>query len=249
MRLSRLRSRSRSTVSGRFLSVAVSAAVLAAALSGCQQLFTTSLATALARSSIPVPTNLTPSQAAALAAQAAANQDTTLAAALVSSLETEIAATTDPATKQALQASAAGSAVVASGVGAAVTSLLSSLSSNSGSLGTISQATVTNLMASVTAGATPGVVAALSYLDPSSGIPGTPPSSLTATDYAIAAIVVASSALPPDPTTMTPAQVTTFQATPAAQSAQRILNQGATLVAPGSASASLLNNMESQFQL
>ncbi len=245
MRLSMIRSGSRSPLGALILA----AAVLATGLAGCQQLFTTSLASALARSSIPIPSNLTPSQAAALAAQAAANQDTKLAGALMASLETEIASTTDPGTKAALEGSAASAAIVASGVGTDVANLLSSLSAGSGNLGTISQATITSLMAAITAGATPGVVTGLSYLDPATGSTTPATTGLTATDYAIAAIVVASSALPPDPSTMTPAQVTAFQATPAAQSAQRILAQGTSLVTPGSASATLLNSIESQFQL
>ncbi|HOX33450.1 MAG TPA: hypothetical protein PLB91_14060 [Spirochaetales bacterium] len=53
------------------------------ALSGCQELFTTSLAEPLARDEVPVPDSLSKDQAAEYAALVAANRDTELAQALM----------------------------------------------------------------------------------------------------------------------------------------------------------------------
>ena len=238
MRLFMLRSRSRAVFA---------IVILAMSLAGCQQLFTTSLGSSLARANIVIAGNLSPSDAADLAAQAKANEDTKLATALIATLIPEIAATTDPVVKQELEASAASAAIVASGAGTDLTGLIDTLSSGSGS--GVDSATLTALMASIKAGATPDVIAALSYLDPATGIIDPAASGLSATDYAIAAIIVASSALPADPSSMTPAEVATFQASPAGQSALRILSQADSLVTPGSASADLLDSLKKQFQL
>ena len=137
------------------------------------------------------------SQAADLAAQATANQDTKLAAALVASLVAQIG-TPSPATVS-LESSAGSAAIVASGAGSSLTNLITTLNGS----GTPSSATLISLLATVQAGVTPNVVTALTYLaDPT--VSGSPASSgLSATDYAIAAIVIAASVLPPgtDPST------------------------------------------------
>jgi hypothetical protein len=109
------------------VSVTLAAAFLSLGFIGCQQLFTTSLAKSLARGSISLPSNLSAGDAATLAAQAKANNDTTLAKALVSTLVAEIATTTDPGTKQSLEAAAASAAITASGLSTQLTGLLSSL--------------------------------------------------------------------------------------------------------------------------
>jgi hypothetical protein len=229
----------------------VLAAIAAMALFGCQQFFTTSLASSLARSSLSIPSNLSTSQAADLAAQAKDNQDTKLAGALVTSLVTEIGAMPASSDKTQLQTSAATAAIVASGTSSALTGIIGDYSSGS----TPSSQTLIDLVKTVQAGATGSVPTALLYLDPGSagGMSSADiaASGLGPTDLAIAAVVVASSALPAntDPTTMTPAQVATFQATPEAQASIRIINEASTMVQPNTPSADLLNSILKQFSL
>lgn len=218
---------------------------LALGLVGCQQLFTTSLGSSLARTKLTIPTTLTPAQAADLAAQAKDNP--ALATALVSSLVVQIAATTDPATKTALQGSAASAAIVASGTSAALTGLITDFAS--GTTPTDPTA-ITSLLATIKAGGTPDVITALSYLNPATGIADPAASGLGATEYAIAAIVIAASVIPPgatlgtfDPGTLSPADHGTFLL------AQNILAQAVTLIEPGSASAGLLNSLSGMFKL
>lgn len=217
---------------------------LALGLVGCQQLFTTSLGSSLARTKLTIPTTLTPAQAADLAAQAKDNP--ALATALVSSLVVQIAATTDPATKTALQGSAASAAIVASGTSAALTGLITDFASGTPTDPT----TLTSLLATIKAGGTPDVITALSYLNPATGIADPAASGLGATEYAIAAIVIAASVIPPgatlgtfDPGTLSPADHGTFLL------AQNILAQAVTLIEPGSASAGLLNSLSGMFKL
>ena len=225
----------------RWLSTAVflTVAILATMLVGCQQLFTTSLGKALARTSIPIPANLTPAQAADLAAQAKANQDTKLASALVDSLVAQIAATTDPATKQALQAAAASAAIVASGVGSTIMSLFSDPAN----------VDPVALLATLKASGFPNIITALSYLEPAA--PGSPPvAGLGATDYAIAALVIAASAIPPDtdlttfdPGTLVGAAATTFAV------GKSVMGQADSLVASDPASKSLLDQVMALLQM
>jgi hypothetical protein len=216
----------------------LAAAVLAVGLAGCQNFFTSSLASALARASLPIPTNLSPSDAAALAAQAKANGDTKLAAALVSSLVDQIGTTTDPAVKAALEAAAASAAVTASGLGSTLGSVLSNgLASDTSAL-----------LAAVQAGTSPDVLTALAYLDPSTGGLATGSSTLGATDYLVAAAVVAASAMPAgtNPSTFTPT-------TPAEQasidSATSILAAGATTIAADPSSTTLYDQLAGAFNI
>ena len=208
-------------------------------LGGCQQLFTTSLAKGLARATLPIPTNLTADQANALAAEAKANGDTKLAAALVTSLVTEIAATTDPTTKAALESTAAGAAVTASGLGSTLATLVAN-AENGGTLDTAS------ILAEVQAGTTPAVLTALEYMNPSTG--GLAASGLSATDYVIAAAAVAASVIPagcPDPA----AYVTSNPTNPAIVSATAILTAGASLAATDPNSKSLYDQIAGAFGL
>ena len=150
--------------------------------------------------------------------------------------------------KQELQVSAASSAVLASGAGTALTSLLDTLSSGA----TPSTATITSLVATIKSGASADVVTALSYLDPSTVSSSAASGTLGATDYAIAAVVIAASALPADvtdPTTMTSTQLASFQAEPAVVTATSILTEASTLVVAGSSSAALLDSLTSNFSL
>jgi hypothetical protein len=245
------RPRARSRAPTAVLFIALAAAFLA---TGCQQFFTTSLASGLARSSLPIPANLSTSQASDLASQAKDNQDTKLASALVSSLVTQIAATSDPGTKEELQASAATAAIIASGTSTALTGLITTY----GSTGTFPSdaATLTSLLTDIQTGSSgTGVVAALSYLDPAApggGVSAAQASAsgLGATDLAIAAVVIAASVIPPgqdpatfDSSTLSPADKATFT------TAQNIATQAQTLVVPGSASADLLNSFVDKFKL
>ena len=229
----------------KMLSLAPLAVVLAFGLEGCQQLFTTSLGKPFARSSISVPSNLTPDQAAALVAQAKANQDPTLASALVMSLLTQISTTTDPTAKAALESSAASAAIVASGVGSNLTSLISS--------GTVSTdpATLTNLLASVQAGATPSVVAALSLLSNPAVLASPTSSGLGPTDLAIAAVVVAASVIPAgtNPASFNPATLTSPAQQTAFTTAQTILTSASTLSGTDPTTQSLLNQVAGSFSL
>jgi hypothetical protein len=221
------------------------AIVLAFALasSGCQQLFTTSLGAALARDEIPIPSTLSVTDAADLAAQAQANQDTKLATALVASLNDQIAG--DVAANTGLAAAAASAAVVASNAGSSVLEALDSFMTG----GTPDSATISALVAEIQAGATADVITALKYLDPTTGIADSASVSGTvgATDYAIAAIVLAASALPAgmDPTTLSDATTPTlseFRADPDVVIALSIIDEAANL-ATDAASQDLLNQL------
>ncbi|HTX74041.1 MAG TPA: hypothetical protein VMC79_14525 [Rectinemataceae bacterium] len=172
-------------------------------LMGCQQLFTTSLASALARPSLSIPTNLSTSQASDLAAQAKDNQDTKLATALLESLNTEIGNTTDTATKADLEQSAAEAAVVASGAGSALLSALSDFANGTNP----DSSQISSIVSQLQADSSADIATGLSYLatlDPTK----VDQSSVNATDYVLAAAALAASspALGPgvDPTTLAP---------------------------------------------
>lgn len=248
MRLASSRSRPRRPTGIYFLpAVAFLAAILVTDLEGCQQLFTTSLATALARSSIPIPSNLSTGQAADLAAQAKANQDTALATALVSSLVAEINSTTDPATKASLEASAASAAIVASGVGTSLTTLVNSYETTN----TIDTSTLSSLLTTVQAGATPNVVTALSYIGNNPSFTANPASSgLGATDLAIAAVVVAASVIPPgtNPSTVNLSTLPSADQ-PQVTTAKNLITAAATLAGSDPAATSLLNQISGSFSL
>jgi hypothetical protein len=173
--------------------LALAVVLASAGLVACQDLFTTSLASSLARESLPIPPTLTTEQAADLAAQAKANDDAKLAGALVSSLVDQIETTTDPEEKAKLEATAAGAAVTASGASSTVTEAISSLSSGTEMSADEAEALIDKLKA----GATEDVVTALSYLDPATGIDSAT-SGLSATEYLVAAVVIASSVTIPE---------------------------------------------------
>ena len=226
--------------------------VLACALvsSGCQQFFTTSLAASLARPTISVPATLSAAEAAELAAEAQANQDTTLAIALVASLNDQIAAAGAGAVaaNPALAAAAASAAVVASGAGSSIIEALDDFIAE----GTPDSATVSALVTEIQTGATADVLTALAYLDPATGMDAASVSGTVGpTDYAIAAIVLAASALPAgvtDPSTMDQAQLDAFHADPAVVAAQNIVAEAKT-VATDQASQELLDQLASLLQV
>ena len=229
-------------------------ALAASGFVGCQQFFTTSLASSLARTSLPIPSNLSASQAADLASQAKNNQDTKLASALVASLVTQIAATSDPAAKAGLQTSAATAAIIASGTSTALTGLITTF----GTTGTFptDAASLTSLLTQIQAGSSgSGVVEALSYLDPAAAGGGisaaqAEAAGLGATDLAVAAVVIVASVLPPG------ADLTTFDFNTLSvadqakvTTAQNIITEASTLVVPGSAGADLMNSLVGNFNL
>lgn len=211
---------------------------------GCQQIFTTSLATALARSSPSIPSNLSTSQASDLVAQAKSTQDTQLAAVLVSNLNAEIANTSDPATQASLKQSAAEAAVVASGAGSTVLSALSAFASGS----TPSSSQISSIVSQLQAGTNSGILEALAYLDPTTTNPATVDTSVVnETDYVLAAAVIAASALPPgvDPNTLsstTTPTLTEYQLSKQVTQAKNIINAAAAL--PG-ADSSAINQLAS----
>jgi hypothetical protein len=237
-----------SRTNSAFAAIPAAVALFAAvALSGCQQLFTTSLAAPLARDTVTLPKTLTASEAADLAAQAKDEADQKLATAVVETLVDQI---TDPSTQTELAAAAASAAVTASGAGAAAMDAFGE-ALNSGNLDDLDAAA---LLADIQAGITPDVIAALGFLDPETGIAD--PAALTGTDlsptdYLIAAIVIAASALPAgaDPTNLTTEQQDDFTNSDECGIAGNILNEALTMVEPGSQAADLLNQFRDLFSL
>lgn len=231
------------------IAVFVFAAALAVALSlpGCQQLFTTSIAELLARDSVKLPSTLTLDQAVSLVEEANVNNDSALAGAVVDTLVGQV---TDPALEVELAAAAASAAITASGVSDALMDAVSEALS-SGNMNNIDAAA---LLSQIQAGATPNVLEALAYLDPDDGIAdpnSVSETQLDATDYLIAAVVIAASALPvgEDPTALTPAELSAFQATPEYETAVDILTVAGTLVQSGSQAEDLLNQFSSMFNI
>ncbi|MDP3176594.1 MAG: hypothetical protein Q8M76_01740 [Spirochaetaceae bacterium] len=159
-------------------------------LAGCQGLFTTSLASVLARKSLSVPDNLSTSQATQLAAEAKANADPALASALVDSLNLRIAESTNPSEREEFMAAAASAAVTASQAGGTLMTVFQDVTSGSAP----SDSAISAVVQSIQDGATDSVVAALSYLQDvdtetaaAAGFGGT--------DYYVAAAVLAASIL------------------------------------------------------
>jgi hypothetical protein len=99
---------------------AIPAVLLLSLLYGCQELFTYSVFSSLARPT-KVPANLTVAQAQSIAADAISNGDAAMATKLVSTFVELIKKTTDPAQKAALQAQAVDLAVTGSNIAAALT--------------------------------------------------------------------------------------------------------------------------------
>lgn len=187
----------------------------AAALAGCQQVFTTSIGTIVARESVVLPATLSAAEAAELAARAKSNEDTELASALVSTLTAQVGSTVTAA-NASLAASAASSAVVASGAGSVVMTALDSFLGEG--VAPTGQAVI-DIVTAIQDGVTPGILDALMYLDPATGIadPSSVSGTVNATDYAMAAIVLAVNALPAgfeDPSTLSGADLTNYRADP-----------------------------------
>jgi hypothetical protein len=227
--------------------LALAAVLAAAALSGCQQLFTTSLAAPLARDTVTLPKTLTTAEAADLAAQAKAEDDPKLAAAVVDRLVDQV---TDPSTQIELAAAAASAAVTASGASAAVLGAVTE-AMKSGDMDSLDTA---QLLADIQEGATADVVAALGFLNPDGGIDdlgSVTGTDLGATDCLIAAIVIAASVLPAgaDPANLTAQQQDDFENSDEFGIAANILNEAKKMVEAGSQAEELLNQFSSMFSM
>ena len=241
--------RSLSLPNGRVLfrplaAFALAAFLLASGLSGCQQLFTTTLAASLARSSLPIPSNLTPAQAEALAKKAKDNPK--LAETLVTSLVSQIASTTDPATKAALEATAASTAVVASGASAAITSLVSTYANGT----TPDAGTLYALLATIQDGTSGADVTALKYLDPTNLTSAeVTAAGLGPTDLAVAAVVLAASAIPAGTNLSDSSSIDTTALTTAitATGAPSIMEEAVAMLPSDSQSSGLLNTISQYF--
>jgi hypothetical protein len=220
-------------------------------LAGCQQLFTTSLGSALARDSLPIPATLSVGQAGDLAAQA--KGDPKLAAALVSSLVTQISATADPDVAAGLMGPAASAAIDASGTSGAIMGTIKDFM-DTGDPPTLES--LQTLLATIQEGASgAGVLTALAYLDPSTGLSQeqAEAAGLGATDLAIAAIVLAASVIPPgsDPADAAayfaaltdPTEIATIDA------AKNILAEAQALAGSDPNSSSLLDMIAGNFSL
>jgi hypothetical protein len=207
--------------------------LVAIAAMGCQQLFTTSLAGALARKELTLTASLSAADADYYAAKAKSEQNEQLATALVANLNAQIGSQAAAKASPGLAATAASSAVVASGAGTAIFSAVDTFIST-GDFPT--GPALIDLVTSIQAGATAGVITALKYLDPATGIadPSSVSDTVSATDYAIAAVVLAASALPEgmDPTTLSGTSVPTiaeFRADPDVVMALAIIGEAGSL--------------------
>jgi hypothetical protein len=230
-------------------SLLAATAILAGALAGCQQLFTTSLGKSLARTDLPIPATLSSSQAADLAAMAQSN--TKLAGDLTASLVKQLGAAPNPATQSGLMGSAASAAVVASKTSQALTGVINDFA-KTGSFPTDSK-TLKSLLANIQSGASgTGVVTALGYLDPSTGLTAAKAkeAGLGATDLAIAAVVIASTVIPAgsDPTKLDVASLSAADKA-TLDVAVSILGSAKTLAGSNSKSADLLKTIGDNFSM
>ncbi len=199
---------------------------------GCQDLYTTSMGAFLARDELSLPAALSVADATELAAAAKENDDPALASALVENLTTQVGATVTAANTK-LAALAAGSAVVASGTsGAVMTALDSFLETGEAPTGTV----LADIVEAIQAGSSASVLEAVVYLDPGRVGGGVDPAAVSdtlgTTDYMLAAVILAASALPAgvtDPSAMTEAEITTFQADPDVVAAARIVAAASAL--------------------
>ena len=232
---------------GRLAALALAAA-LALGLAGCQKLFTSSLAEGLARDGVSLPSELTVDQAADLVDQVRSSGDADLAGELVSTLVDQVNETTDPEEKQELEAAAAAAAVVACDVTDDLTSLFNSYSDGS----TPGADELAALAQAIKGKASADILAACGYLDPTTGVsdPSKVEVELSATDYAVAAVILMASVLPDgeDPSAFDFGSLTGEEAA-RVDSAENIIEEAITLVEPGSESYDLLQSISEKFQL
>jgi hypothetical protein len=157
-------------------------------LSSCQEFFTTSFATALARDSYPIPADMSVADASALLDQAMLNGDANMAAALVTPLYAAASAATPGTAAYDEAASALASAVIlSSGVAPAATSI--GLAFASIDLSSPTPAQIAEALAPIeTVSLTDDETAALIM------IAANPPAGLSADDAYVAALALASDA-------------------------------------------------------
>jgi hypothetical protein len=232
---------------GRLAALALAAA-LALGLAGCQKLFTTSLAKGLTRDGVSLPSELTVDQAADLVDEVRASGDVELAEELVSNLVDQVKDTKDPEEKQELEAAAAAAAVVACDVTDDLTSLFDSYSDDS----TPGADELKKLAQAIKDKASDDILAACGYLDPTTGVsdPSKVDVELSATDYAVAAVILMASVLPDgaDPSSFDYDSLTGEKAD-RVDAAANIIKEAITLVDPDSASYDLLKSISEKFQL
>ncbi|HET7838217.1 MAG TPA: hypothetical protein VFL04_00560 [Rectinemataceae bacterium] len=169
--------------------IAAPSIVLVLTLVGCQQLFTTSLGSSLARSKPPVPSSLTATQAATYAADVTANRDVPLATALMPAMADLVAA--NPANTDILS-DAVATAGIATGVEEAFMKALnvvdiSTLTSSSPNLDATQTSELASLLGSVAVSPdTTSVFTALAAANPADMAA----SGANATQYVVASIAL-----------------------------------------------------------
>ena len=241
-----MRVRSRASVPIDLILACALAGALAFGLAGCQKLFTSSLAESMARGSESLPSDLSVDEAVNLVDKVRTSGDVKLAGELVGTLVAEIPTTTDAGKKQELEAAAA-AAIVASDVTSSITTLVNSYAD-----GTIpSDQTLVDLAKSIKDKSSSDIVTACSYLDPTTGVgdPSAVQVSISATEYAIAAVIIMASVLPDgaNPSTYN------YGSDPAnaakVASAERIVSEAIKLTTPGFSGYDLLKSISEKFQL
>ena len=242
-----MRVRSRASVPIDLILACALAGAMAFGLAGCQKLFTSSLAESMARGSESLPSDLSVDEAVNLVDKVRTSGDVKLAGELVGTLVAEIPTTTDAGKKQELEAAAAAAAIVASDVTSSITTLVNSYAD-----GTIpSDQTLVDLAKSIKDKSSSDIVTACSYLDPTTGVgdPSAVQVSISATEYAIAAVIIMASVLPDgaNPSTYN------YGSDPAnaakVASAERIVSEAIKLTTPGSSGYDLLKSISEKFQL
>lgn len=171
----------------RSVSVFAVTAAAAIALTSCQQLFTTSLAGFLARDSYTVPADLSVADASSLLAEAKANGDADLAAALVAPLVTAMDNATTTAAYDEAASAALEAVILASEVGPVVTTAALAALDALESGGSVDMGSVLESVASVSL--TDAEVAALV------AIAADPPTDMPATDAITAALALVGDSL------------------------------------------------------
>ena len=199
---------------------------LALAATGCQQLFTTSLAAWAERDSISIPKDISNADAAEILAT---TDDPTVLSSLLAVLNDQAAAG-----DLGSAALAAETAVGASGVADGIMPVLADY---------IASGTTPDVAALVTtlqAGATTEVLAGLDFLGNPAVLADAP---LTPTELLVAASILAASALPAgvDPGTLAGASLTAYQADPAVQLAVDLITKASADLAATGADTSTLD--------
>jgi hypothetical protein len=230
-----------------FFSACVLAGALTFGLAGCQKIFSTSLAESLARGSTSLPSDLSVDDAVDLVGKVRTNGDVKLAGELVGTLVDEIAGTTNASKKQELEAAAAAAAIVASDVTSPITTLINSYSDNS----IPSEQSLIELAQKIKNNSSSDIVTACSYLDPSTGIsdPSAQEVSLSATEYAIAAVIIMASILPDGANPSTYNYTSDSANAAKVTTAKNIITEAIALTGTDSTGYNLLKSISEKFKL